>query len=187
MLSLKIKKGVKLQALLIIISLTIPRTLLLAQSDSLKMKKEITAILKKYGYKDASFSLKVESKNQKGGQTAFEINNYKGRELHIVNGPNYGINGNVYAGIEQRKFSTTMFNDMLKKIPSLNTPIKFFISGGKEGSNLAQTIATAFYDKGYRNFSWTNWMDPNDFDKIDYKLNNGVFEILIYPASNVRQ
>lgn len=43
--------------------------------DTSGLRKEISVLLKKYGVANAGFELKVNSTNQKGGQTAFVINN----------------------------------------------------------------------------------------------------------------
>jgi len=43
--------------------------------DTASLRKEISGLLKKYGFSNAGFELKVNSNNQKGGQTAFVINN----------------------------------------------------------------------------------------------------------------
>jgi hypothetical protein len=52
-----------------------------AQSDSVQIKKEITALLKKHGY--SSYQININSYNQSGGQTAFSItNNYTYSDPH---------------------------------------------------------------------------------------------------------
>lgn len=74
MSSQKIKMGAKLLiTLLIITNFNINTTF--AQSDSIKIKKKVSELLKKHGYN--SFQLNINSYNQSGGQTAFSItNNY---------------------------------------------------------------------------------------------------------------
>jgi hypothetical protein len=63
--------------------------------DSIKIRKEIEAVLKKYGFKTPIFEIKISSQNQKNGQTAFVINNYNGKVNHVVTGDNYGVNGDI--------------------------------------------------------------------------------------------
>ena len=165
----KIKRAVKLLALsIIIISLGINPACSFSQVDTAKLRKEINGILKKYGLNDASFQLKVSSNNQKGGQTAFVINNY------------------YVSGIAQRRLTSSLLNNIVSQIPSYNTTIMFYYAGGKEGKNYTEEIGTALMKKGYSNCKSSQWMDPSDFDKIDYKLKNGIFEIWVYPASNVQ-
>jgi hypothetical protein len=164
----KIKKAVKLLAQLIIISVLFLPICTFSQVDTAKLRKEINTILKKYGLSEAAFQLKVSSTNQKGGQTAFVINNY------------------YVGGIVQRRLTSKLLSDIISKIPSLDTPIILLYSGGKEGVNFTEEIGTALMKKGYKNIKGSNWMDPNDFDKIDYKMENGTFVIKIYPASNVQ-
>ena len=68
-------KKVVRQALILLITINLLPCILLAQSDSAGLKKEIIELLKKHGY--SSFQINVNSYNQKGGQTAFSItNNY---------------------------------------------------------------------------------------------------------------
>lgn len=60
-------------------SLVLTYTLSFSQSlslkDSLNLKKDIDSVLSKYGFKNSPYTINVKSKNQKGGQTAFIINN----------------------------------------------------------------------------------------------------------------
>lgn len=90
-----IKKVVKPQVLLIIISLILSCLRAYSQVDTAKLRKEIALVLKKYGLKEPLFELKIQSTNQKGGQTALVINNYNGRDVHVINGNNYGVNGDI--------------------------------------------------------------------------------------------
>lgn len=150
----KIKKAVKPLALLLIISSIISPVFSFSQGDTAKLKKEITAILKKYGYKDAIFNLKVESSNQKGGQTAFEINNYTGREIHVVNGPNYGVNGNVSNEkqlTDEDKVGLISFITKLKQDSSTNT-MSYSISthSASNGAKFAFQITEYLNSLGYK-------------------------------------
>jgi hypothetical protein len=110
--------------------------------------------MKKYGFKDPSFELKVQSTNQKGGQTAFEINNYTGREIHVVNGPNYGVNGNISNEAqltENDKIELVSFINKLKKDSSSNT-MSFLIStlSASNGAKVALQITEYLKSIGYK-------------------------------------
>lgn len=72
----KIKVGVKLVLKSIIISSFISSSFLTYAQDTTKLRKEISRVLKKNGLENAGYELKVISTNQKGGQTAFVINNH---------------------------------------------------------------------------------------------------------------
>ncbi len=77
---LKINKVAKLLARLIITSSLIfsyftSQSQSLSPKDSINLKKDLDSILNKYGFKNNPYVINVQSKNQKGGQTAFIINN----------------------------------------------------------------------------------------------------------------
>lgn len=64
----------------------------LSKNDSLNLKKDIDSLLSKYGFKDNPYVINVQSKNQKGGQTAFIINNnYYGDSILASNNFGYRI------------------------------------------------------------------------------------------------
>jgi hypothetical protein len=96
-----IRKAVKLLAVLLIISFfcnssfaQTPKTL-----DSVSLKKELDAVLAKYGLKTKGFAVNVISVNQKGGQTAYTItNNYYGDTTKIE--ANYGFDSVIHDGIK---------------------------------------------------------------------------------------
>jgi len=89
MFHLTTKKEGKPQLKLLIISLLLSPFISFSQIDTVKLSKEISDILKKYGLKNASFELSVKSTGQVGGQTAFVINNYNGN-ITIVSDVPYG-------------------------------------------------------------------------------------------------
>ena len=155
--------------------------------DTAKIRTEINNVLKKYGLKGAQFLFKVNTYNQKGGQTAFEINNYNNKSSHIVKGNNYGINGNVINGIQQRKLTKEVLDNIVSNLPTdKNSAIVFLISGGKEGMNYADEIYNVLLKLGYKNINSMNWIDPNEYDKAYVYKNDTVTEIRICPASNVQ-
>lgn len=81
-----------------------------SQTDSFHLRKAIELALKKYGPKDAKYELSVTANDQKGGQTAFVINNYNGRNNHINNGTINGNNGDI--NIFQSDYSIVAKQDM---------------------------------------------------------------------------
>jgi hypothetical protein len=139
---------------LLIISALISPIYSKSQTDTSKLKKELTALLKKYGLKDASFLLKVESLNQKGGQTAFEINNYNAKEIHVVNGPNYGINGNVSNEkqlTEEDKNQLISFIEKTKRDSASKTMnFMVMISQTSNGAKVAFQISEYLKSRGYK-------------------------------------
>lgn len=154
MSNLSIRKAVKPLALLLIISAIFCPIYSISQTDTSKLKKEIAVLLKKYGLKNASFLLKVESLNQKGGQTAFEINNYNGKEIHVVNGPNYGVNGNISLGVPPRIVTKQDFTQLFSLFPNKQTLIEFQFIGlspTSEMENLKKQIIKILIDNGYSN------------------------------------
>jgi hypothetical protein len=185
MLHQTIKKVVKPQALLIIISLIFSCLQSYCQVDTAKLRKEIALVLKKYGLKEPLFELKIQSTNQKGGQTAYVINNYNGKNIHVINGNNYGVNGDIINGIKQRHLENNVVKYLLTQLPNKDEEIVFLFSGGKEGLNYANEIYNMLIAKGYSKLKPANWMDPDDFDKVYVIKKNGETQIRICPASNV--
>ena len=71
----EIKVAAKLLLKSLIISSFLTTPFVSYSQDTANLRKEISVLLKKYGLSNAGFELKVNSNNQKGGQTAFVINN----------------------------------------------------------------------------------------------------------------
>lgn len=149
------KKAARLQVLLLIGSIIFFPLYSLAQKvDTATLRKDISALLKRHGLKNAPFEIKIESANQKGGQTAYIINNYNGRETHIVNGSNYGVNGNLSVGVPPRIISTKDLTQLFTLFPGKQTPIEFQFIGlstTSEMENLKKQFINILKDNGYTN------------------------------------
>lgn len=169
MSNLKIKKAVKLLVLLLIINLLLLLSFSsYSQTDTAKLRKELYALLKKYGLKDASFLLKVESLNQKGGQTAFEINN------------NYKISGdlNVYANVfrqpEKKDVEAIIYllQNKNRKI------ILLYLTPDYESKFYCTQLQTILINNGYKDVEIRNRMlvgykslpNPITVDTVNYTI-----------------
>lgn len=86
--------------------------------DTAGLRKDLQKVLNKYGLRSANFELKVSSINQSGGQTAFQISNYTANTMNVVNGDNYGINGNLNLN-EEMKLTQSDLEMLLVKIAEI--------------------------------------------------------------------
>lgn len=152
-----------------------------------QQKKDTITIIKEKG-NDSYSSNNLNRQVARSSDTVVNIKtDVKGNKNHSINGNNInvGVNGDVINGIKQRHLTNAFFNEIISKIPSKDTNIKFYLSGGKEGLNYANEIYNALRLKGYNSITVTNWMDPSGFDKVDLEKVNEEFRIMIHPASNV--
>ncbi len=151
----KTKKAVKLLVLLLTTSLLFSALPSYSQVDTSKIRKEISEVLKRNGIKSPSFELKVTSNNQKGGQTAYVINNYNGKNVHVVQGNNYGVNGDLNVNAEkelqeQNKKPLIDFIEKLKRDNKTNTNcITVWSTPNTNSSKMMPQIIEFLKSKGY--------------------------------------
>jgi hypothetical protein len=116
---------------------------ILSKQDSISFKNELEKLLTKYGLQTAGYQINVQSKDQRGGQTAFSINN------------NY-VTYNV--GIVPRKLSdqdkinliTRIDKMILDNKQSKKILIKIgYISGNVENQSFANDVGYFLLSKGY--------------------------------------
>lgn len=89
----------------------------------------------KYGLKNVGYQINVQSDNQRGGQTAFIINNN-------------------YFTSKKRDVSDSLLNSILKQIPDMNFPVRIYMRNQDgESFGFCEKIKNALIKKGYKNVS----------------------------------
>ena len=129
----------------------------------------------------------INIKKDTSNSATFKTGNIQGQGIQLGNN---NTQNNDFT-VKQRHIDQQELIKIISKIPNQNTLIHFWIPssvGGKESINYANEILIALYNTGYKNIdrSWSNWMDPYDFDKLEYGMKDSVFEIKVFPANNVR-
>lgn len=145
MSNLKIKKAVKLLVLLLITS---HFSFSQKKIDTAKIRKEVADVLKRNGVKTPFFELKVASENQKGGQTAFVINN------------NYKVSGdlNVYANVFRQPEKQDV-EDIIHSLKNKNRKIKLIhLTPDYESKFYCSQLKTILINNGYKDVEITNQM-----------------------------
>ncbi|MFP5040283.1 hypothetical protein, partial [Parasediminibacterium sp. JCM 36343] len=149
--------------------------------DTASLRKEISALLKKYGISNAGFELKVNSNNQKGGQTAFVItNNYNYTVVNDI--PMYAKYGIL--GLE--------VNSNAVMIPAVKTGLPLYMSNIVKGAgveifttdnalNYCDSVITKYPNFPYGHFCMfviLQHRNPDSSDWIKYaKQAIALFEI----------
>lgn len=108
---------------------------ILSKQDSINFKNDLEKLLTKYGLKDVGYQINVQSNNQRGGQTAFIINNN-------------------YFTSKKREVSDSLLNSIIKELPDMNFPIRIYMRN-KDGESFGfcEKIKNALNKKGYNNVS----------------------------------
>ena len=144
------------------------------QSDSLQLVNSIDKLLKKSGYSNAQFELRIVSNKPGAKVPAFSVSNYKNEAAGK-------------GGMQQRHLSIDVLYTILSQLHSSSTPIKFLISGGKEAEDFGNEIFRELTKRGYKNISGTHWMYPDGFDKVETKWQDGALTIMVCPATETKE
>lgn len=137
------------------------------------MRKDIEKVLKRYGLKDNPYQF-VISENQSGGQNAYTITNNYASNSHVVNGNNFGINGDYHEKPPQRIATQKLIDSILTYMPSdTSIKIKFMYQPQDyEAKKYANSIAESLFKIGYSRFYLGTGMFLNSTNPHKLTINN---------------